>query len=63
MEAGFDVYVVKDACGSRNDFEFICGIDRMQNNGAKITCLEIVLFELLRTSRHPDFKEIQALIK
>ena len=63
LDAGFEVYVVKDACGSRNNFEFSCGIDRMQSNGAKITCLEVVLFELLRTSRHPNFKEIQALIK
>ena len=63
LDAGFEVYVVKDACGSRNEAEFECGIERMKENGAKITNLEVVLFELLRTSRHPDFKEIQALIK
>lgn len=63
LEAGFEVYVVKDACGSRGSFEFNCGIERMRDNGAKITCLEVVLFELLRTSNNPNFKEIQALIK
>lgn len=63
IEAGYEVYVVKDACASRKEFEFNEGIDAMRANGAKITCLEIVLFELLRTSKHPNFKEIQALIK
>lgn len=60
---GFDVYVVKDACASRNKYEFKQGIERMQENGAKISCLEIVLFEWLRNAKHPNFKEIQALIK
>lgn len=35
----------------------------MRQNGAKIADTEIVLFELLKTSRHPHFKEVQALIK
>lgn len=60
---GFEVYVVKDACASRNKYEFKQGIERMQENGAKISCLEIVLFEWLRNAKHPNFKEIQALIK
>ena len=63
IEAGYEVFVVKDTCASRNKYEFEQGIQAMQQNGAKITCLEIVLFELLRTSRNPHFKPIQALIK
>lgn len=60
---GFEVYVVKDACASRNKYEFKQGIERMQSNGAKITCLEIVLFEWLKDAKHPNFREIQSLIK
>lgn len=60
---GFEVHVVKDACASRNKYEFKQGIDRMQENGAKISCLEIVLFEWLKDAKNPNFKEIQALIK
>jgi len=63
IKEGFDVYVVKDACASRNKYEFKQGIERMQANGAKITCLEIVLFEWLKDAKHHKFKEIQALIK
>lgn len=60
---GYEVYVVKDACASRNKYEFKQGIELMQENGAKITCLEIVLFEWLKDAKHVNFKEIQALIK
>lgn len=63
IEEGFDVYVVKDACASRSKYEFKQGIERMQANGAKISCLETVLFEWLENAKHPNFKEIQALIK
>ena len=63
ISEGFDVYVVKDACASRSKYEFKQGIERMQENGAKITCVEIVLFEWLKSAKNPHFKEIQALIK
>lgn len=63
LREGFEVYVVKDACASRSKYEFKQGIELMQANGAKITCVEIVLFEWLKSAKHPNFKEIQALIK
>ncbi|MGN1124867.1 MAG: hydrolase [Candidatus Gastranaerophilaceae bacterium] len=63
IENGFDVYVVKDACASRKKDDFKTGVRLMKQNGAKITDTEIVLFELLKTSKHPKFKEVQALIK
>lgn len=59
----FEVYVAKDACASRNKYEFEQGIDCMQSNGAKISCVEIILFEWLKCATNPCFKEIQALIK
>ncbi len=63
LEAGYDVYVIKDACASRNKYEFKQGIDIMQQNGAKISCVEIALFEWLKGAKHSKFKEIQTLIK
>lgn len=63
LSEGYEVYVVKDACASRKKYEFKQGIERMQENGAKISCLEIVLFEWLRSAKNPHFKEVQALIK
>jgi len=63
IDEGFEVYVAKDACASRNKYEFKQGIERMQENGAKISCVEIIIFEWLRSSKNPYFKEVQALIK
>ncbi len=63
IEAGYDVYVIKDACASRNKYEFKQGIDIMQQNGVKVSCVEIALFEWLKGAKNPKFKEVQALIK
>lgn len=63
LREGFEVYVAKDGCASRSKYEFKQGIEIMQANGAKISCVEIILFEWLKTAKHPNFKEVQALIK
>lgn len=63
IEEGYDVYVIKDACASRTKYEFKQGIEAMAANGAKISCVEIALFEWLKGAKHPNFKEVQALIK
>ena len=63
IEEGFNVTVLKDCCGSRKESEYFAALDVMLNNGAKIKTTEMVLFELLKTAKHPNFKAIQALIK
>lgn len=63
LDEDYEVYFVKDASASRNKYEFKTGVELIKQNGAKVTCTEIVLFEWLKTSKHPNFKEIQALIK
>lgn len=63
IENGFDVTVVRDACGSRSELEYQSGLACMKQNGANIKTTEMVLFELLKSAKHPNFKEIQALIK
>lgn len=63
IEAGYDVSIIKDACGSRSEDEYISGLNRMQENGAHIITAEIALFEWLESAKHPNFKEVQSLIK
>ena len=63
IDAGFEVYVIKDACASRNKYEFKQGIEAMLVNGVKPSCVEIALFEWLKGAKNPKFKEVQALIK
>jgi nicotinamidase-related amidase len=63
LKAGYEVYVIKDACASRKKDEYKAGLELLKQYGAKISCVEIALFEWLKTSKHPDFKSVQALIK
>lgn len=63
LDAGYEVYVVKNACSSRSSKDYRTALELMRDYGAKLTCVETVLFELLGSSKHPNFKEIQTLIK
>ena len=63
IKLGYNVTVIKDCCGSRSDDERNEAFRVMQNFGAEIKTTEMVLFELLKSAKHPNFKEIQALIK
>ena len=63
LKEGYDVYVVANCCASRSEINYKTSLELMRQQGAKITTLEIVLFEFLKSSKHPNFKEIQALIK
>lgn len=63
MEKGHDVYILKDCCSSRHRSEHETGIELLRQYGAGIICVEIALFDLIKTSKHDNFKEIQALVK
>ena len=63
LEKGYNVYVVSDCSSSRSEFNHNSALDLMRQKGANITTLEIVLFDFLKSSKHPNFKEIQGLIK
>ncbi|HEX2022758.1 MAG TPA: hydrolase, partial [Candidatus Thermoplasmatota archaeon] len=60
---GRRVHVVEDAVGSRAPHSREVGIARMRRHGAEPSCVETALFELMGGSRHPRFKEVQALIR
>ncbi|XP_065183446.1 isochorismatase domain-containing protein 1-like [Sycon ciliatum] len=57
------VHVVADACSSRNLLDRKYALKRLRQSGAFITTSEALLFELLGGSKHPNFKEVQALVK
>lgn len=63
IDNGFEVTVISDACGSRFKEHCDAGLSCMKANGAQIKPTEMVLFELLKSAKHPKFKEIQNLIK
>lgn len=63
IQDGFEVSVIRDACGSRSELEYSAGLERMKDNGAHVLTTEIALFEWLKGAKHPKFKEVQMLIK
>lgn len=63
IDMGYNVFVVCDCCASRNDLNHKTALELMKQHGAKIVTLEILLFDLIKGSKHPNFKEIQGLIK
>ena len=63
LQKGYKVYIVKNATASRNKKDYKTALELIRDFGGKLTCVETVLFELLKSSTHPKFKEIQSFIK
>ena len=63
LEKNYEVYVVADAVSSRTEANYQNGLQLMRDMGAVITNTETVLFDLLKQSTHPKFKELSKLIR
>ncbi|MGH6948867.1 MAG: hydrolase [Kiloniellales bacterium] len=63
IEAQQQVFVVVDACGSRQPRNAAVGLERMAHAGAVLVTTEMVLFEWLRRAGTDRFKQILPLIK
>jgi len=63
LPRGRRVLLAADAVGSRDPADRAAAIDRARQHGAEIVTSEMVLFEWLRDSRHPKFREVQDLLK
>jgi len=60
---GYIPVVVEDCIGSRKPNDKQIAVERMRQAGAIITTYESILFELLKYSGTPEFKEISKLVK
>jgi nicotinamidase-related amidase len=63
LAAGWDVYVVIDAVGSRQLEDHQIAMERMRQAGIKVVTSEMVMFEWCESSTHPNFKAISQLVK
>lgn len=63
LSNGFQVHILTDCVSSRFEHEKAAGLAKMQMSGVLPSSTEMALFELMRDAKHPQFKEIQALIK
>jgi isochorismate hydrolase len=63
LRQDFNVEVIADAVSSRALENKQIALNRLSTEGVKISCTEMVLFELLKTAEHPQFKQVAKLIK
>jgi isochorismate hydrolase len=63
IAADYNVHVVVDSVSSQRSHDRTVALHRMSQAGAYMTTVESVLFQLLRDSTHPCFKQISTLIK
>eukprot|EP01130_Rhizamoeba_saxonica_P016207 TRINITY_DN744_c0_g1_i1.p1 TRINITY_DN744_c0_g1~~TRINITY_DN744_c0_g1_i1.p1 ORF type:complete len:193 (-),score=34.09 TRINITY_DN744_c0_g1_i1:99-677(-) len=62
-ERGLNVHVLVDGTSSQRSFDRKYAFKRLENSGVILTTSESVLFELLKDSTHPKFKEISKILK
>ena len=60
---GYEVAVVPEACGSRRAEDKQLAMDRMSQQNIAMLGAEMLVFEWLKTSEHPQFKNILKIIK
>lgn len=63
LHSGVGVYVVADATASRTEDNHRLGLERIRAEGGRVVSVEMVLFEWLKRSGTPEFKQISRLIK
>jgi nicotinamidase-related amidase len=60
--AGYEVFVVADACSSRVPANHQAAMERLRAAGVGIVTVEMVLFEWLHRAGTPEFKDLSRLI-
>ena len=63
LDKGYEVIVISDAMGSRNNLDHEIALQRMLHKGGIITTTESIIFEICKTSDRKEFKEIRNIIK
>lgn len=63
LREGYLVHVASDAVSSRAEWNWKVGLERMRDAGAIISSTEMMLYELLRSSGAPAFKELLPYLK
>jgi nicotinamidase-related amidase len=63
LREGYLVHVVSDAVSSRTEWNWKAGLERMRAAGAVISSTEMMIYELMRSSSSPAFKEMLPHLK
>ena len=63
LREGYLVHVASDAVGSRTEWNWKVGLDRMRTAGSVISSTEMVIYEALRSSDTSSFKDMLKHLK
>lgn len=63
LNQGHIIHVAADAVSSRTELNWKLGLNRMRDAGAVISSTEMMIYELLRRSGSPEFKEMLKYLK
>ena len=63
LERDYEVHLVVDAISSSRVLERSTALETLRRAGAALTTVEAVIFELLRTIDHENFKQMLPIIK
>ncbi len=63
LNQGYLVHVAADAVSSRSEFNWKIGLKRMRQAGVVISSAEMMMYELMRASGTPVFKEMLQHLK
>jgi nicotinamidase-related amidase len=63
LREGYLVHVASDAVSSRTEWNWKIGLERMRAAGAVISSTEMSIYELMRSSSSPAFKEMLPYLK
>jgi len=63
LREGYLVHVASDAVSSRTEWNWKIGLERMRAAGAVISSTEMMIYELMRSSAAPAFKEMLPHLK
>jgi nicotinamidase-related amidase len=63
LREGYLVHVASDAVSSRTEWNWKIGLERMRAAGAVISSTEMMIYELMRSSSSPAFKQMLPYLK
>ncbi len=63
LREGYLVHIASDAISSRTEWNWKIGLERMRAAGAVISSTEMMIYEMMRSSSSPAFKEMLPHLK
>ncbi|XP_052025894.1 isochorismatase domain-containing protein 2B [Apodemus sylvaticus] len=63
LDRGLQVHVAVDACSSQSEMNRLVALTRMQQSGVFLSTSDVLILQLVRDGAHPQFKQIQKILK